>query len=85
MRQQFYTNNNIICWHKLLNINNNLSTGYYYLVDMMLSKTIHTLFSGANPPVKLCSLRIRTLATIHASLAGCDGQDKIRLAVVVSL
>ena len=72
MRQQFYTNNNIICWHKLLNINNNLSTGYYYLVDMMLSKTIHTLFSGANPPVKLCTLHIRTLATIHASHEGCD-------------
>ena len=72
MRQQFCTNNNIICWHKLLNINNNLSTGYYYLAYLMLSKTIHTLFSGANFPVKLCSPCICTLATIHASLTECD-------------
>ena len=38
MRLQFCTNSNIICWHKLLNININLSTGYYYLAYQVLSK-----------------------------------------------
>ena len=72
MRHQFCTNNNSIYWYNLLNINNNLSTGYYYLAHLILAKTIHTLFSSANPPVKLCTLHIRTLATIHASHEGCD-------------
>ena len=35
-------------------------------------------FSGANFPVKLCLLRIRTSAIIHASLVGCDYANQIK-------
>ena len=43
----------------------------------MLSKTIYTLFFGANPPVKLCSLHIRTLAIIHASRTESDSDTLV--------
>ena len=53
MRQQFCTNNNSIYWYNLLNINNNLSTRYYYLAHLILAKTIHTLFFRCESPSQI--------------------------------
>ena len=53
MRHQFCTNNNSIYWYNLLNINNNLSTRYYYLAHLILAKTIHTLFFRCESPSKI--------------------------------
>ena len=72
MRQQFCTNNNIICWYKLLNINNNLSTGYYYLANLMLSKTIYTLFFRCESPGEIMFTLYSHISNYPRIHVGCD-------------